>query len=137
MSSQRAFSAVPGRSHLPPLLAALALASLTWSCGGATPKAHAPNRHSDAAASGDNDTQAPDDTPEAPQAPSCDDGTCFSCGNGICPKGFYCDQKAPGGPACSWLPKCAKQASCSCVQHVLGSGCSCDEKNGGVYVDCQ
>lgn len=136
MPFQRAPSPVPGPAHLPLLLAAMALGSLVCSCGGATPAPHTPTQHHGESASSDN-AQAPDSAPDAPEAPSCDDGTCFSCGDGICPKGFYCDQKAPGGPACSWLPDCAKQASCSCVQHVLGSGCSCNEKNGGVYVDCE
>src|SRR5688572_12979607 len=36
----------------------------------------------------------------------CADGTCFECGAGLCPKGFYCDEGAPGGAACSWLPEC-------------------------------
>lgn len=71
-----------------------------------------------------------------PALPSCDDGTCFRCGDSICPKGFYCDKDARGGPACSWLPACAEAPSCSCVQQALGSGCSCEEEGGGVIVDC-
>lgn len=117
------------------LLAAIALVSLASACGGATPAAHAPKQHAD---------ETPDNTgpatsenaPATPQPPNCDDGTCFPCGDGICPKGFYCDRKAPDGPACSWLPACAKQASCSCVTKTLGSGCTCQSENGGVYVDC-
>jgi hypothetical protein len=119
-----------------PLFAAIALGSLAVSCGGATPASHTLAGHADDSSS-HTDVAAQDGAPEAPQAPSCDDGTCFSCGDGICPTGFYCDRKAPGGPACSWLPACAKQATCSCVQKALGSGCSCQREGGGIYVDCE
>ncbi len=118
------------------LLAALALGCLVSSCGGATPKAHAPREQADDTPAGSTSGSS-DSAPETPQAPSCDDGTCFPCGDGICPKGFYCDRKAAGGPACSWLPDCAKQVSCDCVTKTLGSGCSCNADNGGVYVDCE
>lgn len=114
---------------------ALALGCLVSSCGGATPKAHAPEEHADNT-SDDSTSASSDSTPEAPQPPSCDDGTCFPCGDGICPQGFYCDRKAAGGPACSWLPACAKKASCDCVTKTLGSSCSCNAENGGIYVDC-
>ncbi|MCA9593512.1 MAG: hypothetical protein KC776_09390 [Myxococcales bacterium] len=73
--------------------------------------------------------------PAGPTLPSCDDGTCFQCGEGLCPKGFYCDEKATGGAACSWLPECAADASCGCVTKVLGSDCSCTEKSGGVFCE--
>jgi hypothetical protein len=71
-----------------------------------------------------------------PRTAACADGTCTPCGAGICPGGFYCDEKAPGGAACSWLPECAAKATCSCVTGVLGSGCSCEERDGGVFVRC-
>lgn len=71
------------------------------------------------------------------RAAACADGTCVPCGAGICPNGFYCDEKAPGGAGCAWLPECADRATCSCVQQVLGSSCSCDERNGGVFVGCE
>jgi hypothetical protein len=67
----------------------------------------------------------------------CADGTCFECGSGLCPKGFYCDEKAPGGPACGWLPECAAVATCACVEQVLGADCSCTEKGVGPSVSCQ
>ncbi len=69
---------------------------------------------------------------EAP-APRCSDGACFECGSGICPKGFYCDEKAGG---CGWLPECASNASCGCVKAGLGGSCSCEERAGGSYVKC-
>src|SRR5688500_13534287 len=52
--------------------------------------------------------------PSAPRRPSCEDSTCFECGSGICMTGFYCDEGAQGGSACSWLPECAGKASCAC-----------------------
>jgi len=72
---------------------------------------------------------------EEPRGPDCSDGTCFSCGEGICPKGAYCDQDAQGGAACAWLTECSGAPSCDCVTKVLGSGCSCSE-DGGPSVSC-
>jgi hypothetical protein len=72
-----------------------------------------------------------------PTGPDCSDQTCFPCGESMCPVGFYCDEKANGGPACGWLPECAETASCSCVTGVLGSSCSCDDANGGPHVACE
>lgn len=73
---------------------------------------------------------------EAPQGPDCSDGTCFECGDGICPKGAYCDQNAEGGAACAWLPECSGSTACSCIIGVL-KDCSCDEASGGPIVSCQ
>src|SRR5690606_21298991 len=74
---------------------------------------------------------------EARTGPDCSDGTCFVCGDGMCPMGFYCDEQATGGAACSWLPECAETASCDCVQEVLGSSCSCEvDASGGPHVSC-
>jgi hypothetical protein len=72
-----------------------------------------------------------------PRRKRCDDGTCFECGAGICPAGFYCDQNAEGGAACSWLPECPSKVSCGCIKKTLGSACSCEEKGGGHHVSCQ
>ena len=135
MQVERALPA-SGPDRFTRLFAVVALGFLVSACGGATPAAHAPSKQANETSDNSGST-SPDEAPAAPQAPSCDDGTCFPCGDGICPKGFYCDRKAPGGPACSWLPACAKQASCSCVTKTLGSGCSCNAENGGVYVDCE
>jgi hypothetical protein len=72
-----------------------------------------------------------------PTGPDCSDGTCFVCGDGMCPVGFYCDERASGGSACSWLPECADNASCACVTGVLGASCTCDERAGGPSVSCE
>jgi hypothetical protein len=71
------------------------------------------------------------------KAPSCDDGTCSKCGDGICPTGWYCDEKASGGGACSWLTECAEKPTCSCVTRVLGASCKCREESGGLKVTCE
>ncbi|MEZ4221895.1 MAG: hypothetical protein R3B13_13260 [Polyangiaceae bacterium] len=80
-----------------------------------------------AEAGGDSHAEAP--------TPACNDEGCFPCGEGLCPKGFYCDQQAPGGPACSWLPECAAEPTCACLSKSLGSECSCSEKSSGVYCE--
>jgi hypothetical protein len=76
------------------------------------------------------------DPESGPTLPSCDDGTCFRCGDSICPKGFYCDEDARGGPACGWIPACAEQASCACVKQAFGAACRCEEQGAGVSVAC-
>jgi hypothetical protein len=73
---------------------------------------------------------------ERSKGPNCDDGTCSPCGGGICPAGWYCDEKASGGGACSWLAECAEKPTCGCVTRVLGAGCKCREENGGLKVAC-
>ena len=73
---------------------------------------------------------------EGDSLPHCADGTCYACGEGFCPVGYYCDEGAPRGAACSWLPECADEATCSCVLGVLGNECSCDERDDGIYVSC-
>ena len=86
---------------------------------------------------GGSDEDAPASTAEdKPRGPNCDDGTCSLCGNGICPAGWYCDENASGGAACSWLTECADKPSCSCITRVLGSSCKCREEAGGLKVSC-
>jgi hypothetical protein len=73
--------------------------------------------------------------PPPSPADRCTDGTCFPCGNGYCPNGFYCDLGTKGGAACSWLPACAKDASCTCVTRAFGS-CTCATEGGGAHLSC-
>jgi hypothetical protein len=99
-------------------LRCLALVLLLPQCGGgattgAEPKSAADDAHnsSDASeaagsSSGDSADASASDAPataEKSKGPNCDDGTCSKCGSGICPAGWYCDEKASGGGACSWL----------------------------------
>ena len=74
---------------------------------------------------------------EDSKGPSCDDGTCSKCGEGICLAGWYCDERAGGGGACSWLPQCADKPTCGCVTRVLGSSCKCREESGALKVACE
>lgn len=118
---------------------ALALA-LGPACGGGgstgQPGSKTGKADLDRPAKGDGD-DAPEGDEASPAAtPRCADGTCLACGSGLCPKGFYCDEKAPGGPACGWLPECAQSASCACVKQALGSSCTCTEGPAGPSVSC-
>lgn len=78
----------------------------------------------------------PGDADEAPaQKANCDDGTCAPCGEALCPSGWYCDESAPGGAACGWLPECAKKPGCACVKKAF-AGCSCDDGGGIAHLSC-
>src|SRR5690606_1636167 len=74
---------------------------------------------------------------EVPRAPDCSDGTCFQCGDGICPQGAYCDEGAQGGAACAWLSECKASPSCACIKKALGGACSCNDAEGGPVVSCE
>jgi hypothetical protein len=88
-------------------------------------------RESDVQAASDDDGEIP--SAEKSKSATCDDGTCSRCGDGICPSGWYCDEKAG---ACSWLTECADKATCGCVTRVLGAACKCREEDGGLKVTC-
>lgn len=77
------------------------------------------------------------DEPSAAEAARepCADGSCFACGSGFCPPGFYCDEGAQGGAACAWLPECAPKMTCDCIERVV-SGCSCSERGGAPHLSC-
>lgn len=118
--------------------AVLAALPILASCGGAASGAGPTAAGGTSAAEGHeggNDGARGAEGPSGPTLPSCDDGTCFRCGEGICPKGFFCDEKAAGGAACSWLPECAEAPSCGCVTKVIGDSCACAEKSGGVFCE--
>lgn len=108
------------------LLGALGASSLA-ACGGNKQAAESPGPQ----VAVEDQAEASDD-----RDPYCADGTCFTCGEAFCPLGWYCDDGAKGGSACSWVPECADEASCACVEAVLGTGCKCQEREGGVHVDC-
>ena len=77
------------------------------------------------------------DAADVPPVLDCGNGTCQRCGPGICPEGSYCDESAGGGPACSWIPECVDPVACDCLVNVLGSRCTCEERDGGAYVTCR
>ena len=95
---------------------------------------NAPDRAADEVSSDEGEARGDEKAESrAPAGPSCDDGTCSRCGGGICPAGWYCDEKTS---ACSWLTECADKPTCSCVGRVLGAGCKCREEAGGIKVAC-
>jgi hypothetical protein len=120
------------------LVLVLALAA----CGGSTkPEASSTPDEGDRRGSraSESGSATPDEDEPAAQAPpraACDDGTCSPCGDALCPLGWYCDETAPGGPACGWLPECAQKPGCACVKRAL-AGCSCDEKSGAAHLSCK
>jgi hypothetical protein len=131
-------------------LASLALAAclpfgLAAGCGGeSTPaaesahgRAHKASPNEAKASDDDNAEKGSEEEPESRMRSACDDGTCFTCGTGSCPLGWYCDESASGSPACSWLPDCGKKPDCACVSKTLGSACSCAEEGGGPHVKCK
>ncbi|HWA70910.1 MAG TPA: hypothetical protein VG937_01175 [Polyangiaceae bacterium] len=81
-------------------------------------------------------SEAEAETESTPRS-TCEDGTCFECGSGTCPQGWYCDENAKGGAACSWLPECGKKLDCACIEKTLGSGCACSEADSGLHVTCK
>jgi hypothetical protein len=119
--------------------------ALAWAaaCGGGAATGKGPE-HADApadeqTASSDEGTDSGSEDEEitsAAPAPSCSDGTCSPCGDGLCPSGWYCDETAKGGAACSWLPECTKKPGCACLERAL-PGCSCEEQGGGEHVNCK
>jgi hypothetical protein len=114
-------------------------AILLAACGGHTAAKRPVERGEaiEAAEASDTPTASEDDRTEArPAAEMCADDTCFRCGKGFCMAGFFCDEDAAGGAACSWLPGCPARASCDCVERVLGSACRCEEAGGQVSVSC-
>jgi len=97
---------------------------------------HSGKREREREANEEEESNASAASPEKSQAATCDDGTCSKCGSGICLAGWYCDEKASGGGACSWLSECAEKPSCGCVTRVLGASCKCREEDGGLKVAC-
>jgi hypothetical protein len=114
---------------------------LAVGCGGeSTPQPEVPERARPKTAATEeepSEAAASEAETESGSSSSCEDGTCFSCGAGVCPQGWYCDESARDGAACSWLPECGKQAQCGCIAKALGGGCACEEAGGGPHVRCK
>jgi hypothetical protein len=125
------------------LLLLLALPQCGGGAAGSEPKSAANHEtdsdgaESEGSESGDEDGDAAvSRADDKPRGPNCDDGSCSLCGGGICPSGWYCDENAGGGAACSWLTECADKPTCGCITRVLGSACKCREEGGGLKVSC-
>jgi len=117
-------------------LGLLAAGALAGACGGSGETARVPAEKTTAPVDPSPSTAAESAAEPAapPAARQCSDGTCFACGTGYCPTGYFCDEGATGGAACSWLPACGKSA-CACLKRALG-GCACDDGEGGAHVRC-
>ncbi|MCC6215262.1 MAG: hypothetical protein IT376_10355 [Polyangiaceae bacterium] len=128
---------LPGRvvTHLL-LTAWVSLAACGGGAGAASPEGGSATRGAGPSGASSSGAEAEAGEPDAPPQPRCDDGTCFPCGGEACLAGEYCDERAPGGPACSWLPECLPRPSCACVLGVLGSACRCEPRGAGVSVVC-
>ncbi len=107
-------------------------AALLCACGGAAKPAHTGTGSGESSQS----VESTEETPSGPVGPDCSDGTCFACGSGLCPTGWYCDEKASAGPSCSWLPECAASSTCQCLTRQLGAACRCEEREGGPHLSC-
>lgn len=102
-------------------------------CGGGTPQPSEPTPSATTESTDASEVEEEEEEP-APARLSCDDGTCFDCGAGICPSGAYCDDTSGG--ACAWLPECTGKVTCACLTKVLGASCTCSDENGGPHVRC-
>lgn len=113
-----------------------AVASLLVSaCGGSAPQPE-PAQSGTSPAAGQAEPQEPVSVESAPSVPAdpCSSGDCSACGDAVCLRGFYCDEKAA---ACAWLPQCAKTPGCDCLLEALGGDCTCQERAGAAFVECR
>jgi hypothetical protein len=118
-----------------PILNSLVLLAATLSslsCGGAQTANQKTASHDQGSGAGQHG-----EAQDEPTLPSCDDGSCFRCGDGICPKGFYCESNG-GIAGCQWSTSCAKAPTCSCLQPMLKADarCSCEQREGVAFVTC-
>jgi hypothetical protein len=126
-----------GSVHDRLIIVTLLFAFIVPACGGTASQqdAHRPEEgsaNSDGYGTSGEGEGATEKSSEAvqPSGPDCSDGTCFACGEGVCPSGAYCDQDAEGGAACAWLAECSQTPSCGCIKKILGSACRCGEESG-------
>ncbi len=124
------------RSPFTRLLTVTCVVGAVVSCGGSnTSPATASNATS--TTEDDNEDFAEDSSdhgePESSAAVDpCAGGTCTTCGESVCLDGFFC---AESTQSCSWVPACAEDPTCGCLQKALPD-CSCSERDGGLYVSC-
>jgi len=115
---------VPGSGFCSALLVA------AWGCGGSQPRARhrAPGQHAD---------DSPASESSEPDTAGCHDETCFVCGGAMCLKGFYCDQNLAGDRHAAGCRSAPKKRAVAALKSALGSECSCEERDNGVYLRCQ
>ncbi len=109
---------------------------LLAACGGSTPPPEPP-KHEPAEAKRKAEPRSEEDTSAPRSGVECDDGSCFACGDAVCLSGFYC-AIGKSGRGCAWLPSCPGKPTCACIAPTLREepSCSCQEKEGGVFVTC-
>ncbi len=118
-------------------LGALSLLGVLSNCGGSNqPATSSTHSHAESTEATEDESFTPEARAEEPtetvKPDPCAQGQCTPCGDTVCVAGFFCDERAQ---ACSWLPQCAKDPSCDCLQKAL-DGCSCESRDGGLYVTC-
>lgn len=122
------------KSQPPSWLGVMLGVGLACSCGGnnePAPATAAAVPHHDSATETNTEAEAVESEPPA-KLDKCAEGTCTHCGDAVCLNGFYCDE---GAQACGWVPACAKDPSCQCLQQAL-PGCSCEAREAGLFVRC-
>jgi hypothetical protein len=68
--------------------------------------------------------------------PRCDGSSCITCGEGLCPLGFYCEVSAKGRPAaCATVAACGDTPTCACLEK-SAPGCSCQLREGAPFLTC-
>ncbi|HQB46945.1 MAG TPA: hypothetical protein PLV85_25235, partial [Polyangiaceae bacterium] len=89
---------------------------------------------SHATPAGVSDSSSDSHRSSGPSLPSCEDGSCFACGDTVCLRGYYCE-KIGATSGCAWNGPCAKRANCACLASVAGadSSCSCEERDGHAF----
>ena len=104
-------------------------------CGGSAPAPDSPRATGETKVRSQHRVEEP--TAPARSTVACDDGSCFACGDAVCLSGFYCTAGRVGR-GCAWLPSCAGKPTCACIAPTLRDdpSCTCQEKEGGVYVAC-
>jgi hypothetical protein len=117
------------------------LLGVLGACAGGSESTPGANSAEESSSDSDEEGATEEDSSSAsPEAeaklPVCSDEGCLPCGKSLCPAGFYCDETAPQGPACSWLPECP-EAECACLKRTLPSSCSCEATGPGATVKCQ
>jgi hypothetical protein len=126
-----------GRPLLPGLwLVALVVAACATPPGSSpqTPASGGGEKPSGTSEPGGSPTGGPE-VSAGPSKPSCSDGSCFECGEGICPSGFYCEKSGSAAPACAWAASCAQKPTCACLA-AQTRGCTCQDRNGAPHVVC-
>jgi hypothetical protein len=120
----------PVRCLHPAAIVAPVLLVVAVACGGHSPDSKSPSR----SLAGASESQG---GASRLQLPSCEDKTCFACGDGICPTGFYCETNN-GVTGCAWLPACVKSPTCICLRPSLerDSRCKCEDRGAVAFVTC-